>query len=399
MGHKADAKSAKLRTSPATVRVSRERMPPWAPRVILLFWLGAIGVLAVRELFHQLSDFLILLIISLFLALAIEPAVNRLAVRGWKRGVATGLMLVSVFTATISFVIAIGSLVATQTQDLISNRDQYVIETVRFLNDTFGASIDPQTWIRSFSDPTSSLQNFFSSQQDRVLDLSLGALSGLLQILSITLFTFYLVSDGPKLRRALCRRLPVERQRVVLTLWDLAIEKTGGYIYSRALLAVISAFFHWIVFQSIGAPAPVALAIWVGLVSQFLPVVGTYLAGVLPILLVLLDSPVKALIVIIFIALYQQFENFLLAPRITARTLELHAAVAFGAAIAGGAVLGPIGAVLALPFAAMVQGFASNWGNRYEIVENPLVAAPSLQKFKLKSTPKAKLTPKSRKRK
>jgi len=399
MGHKADAKSAKLRTSPATVRVSRERMPPWAPRVILLFWLGAIGVLAVRELFHQLSDFLILLIISLFLALAIEPAVNRLAARGWKRGVATGLMLVSVFTATISFVIAIGSLVATQTQDLISNRDQYVIETVRFLNDTFGASIDPQTWIRSFSDPTSSLQNFFSSQQDRVLDLSLGALSGLLQILSITLFTFYLVSDGPKLRRALCRRLPVERQRVVLTLWDLAIEKTGGYIYSRALLAVISAFFHWIVFQSIGAPAPVALAIWVGLVSQFLPVVGTYLAGVLPILLVLLDSPVKALIVIIFIALYQQFENFLLAPRITARTLELHAAVAFGAAIAGGAVLGPIGAVLALPFAAMVQGFASNWGNRYEIVENPLVAAPSLQKLKLKSTPKAKLTPKSRKRK
>ncbi len=390
MGHKADAKSAKLRTSPATDRVSRERMPPWAPRAILLFWLGAIGVLAVRELFHQLSDFLILLIISLFLVLAIEPAVNRLAARGWKRGVATGLMLVSVFTATISFVIAIGSLVATQTQDLISNRDQYVIETVRFLNDTFGASIDPQTWIRSFSDPTSSLQNFFSSQQDRVLDLSLGALSGLLQILSITLFTFYLVSDGPKLRRALCRRLPVERQRVVLTLWDLAIEKTGGYIYSRALLAVISAFFHWIVFQSIGAPAPVALAIWVGLVSQFLPVVGTYLAGVLPILLVLLDSPVKALIVIIFIALYQQFENFLLAPRITARTLELHAAVAFGAAIAGGAVLGPIGAVLALPFAAMVQGFASNWGNRYEIVENPLVAAPSLQKSKLKSTPKSR---------
>ena len=59
-------------------------------------------------------------------------------------------------------------------------------------------------------------------------------------------------------------------------------------------------------------------------------------------------------------------------------------AVAFGAAIAGGAVLGPIGAVLALPFAAMVQGFASNWGNRYEIVENPLVAMPSSHKSKSK---------------
>ncbi|NQV96194.1 MAG: AI-2E family transporter, partial [Acidimicrobiaceae bacterium] len=112
--------------------------------------------------------------------------------------------------------------------------------------------------------------------------------------------------------------------------------------------------------------------------SQFLPVVGTYLAGVLPVLLAFLDSPVKALIVIIFIAIYQQLENFLLAPRITARTLELHAAVAFGAAIAGGAILGPIGAVLALPLAAMVQGFASNWGKRYEIVDNPLVYVPSL---------------------
>jgi predicted PurR-regulated permease PerM len=157
----------------------------------------------------------------------------------------------------------------------------------------------------------------------------------------------------------------------------LAIQKTGGYIYSRALLALVSAFFHWIAFQAIGTPAPVALAVWVGLISQFLPVVGTYLAGVLPILLAFLDSPVKALIVIVFIAVYQQLENFLLAPRITAKTLELHAAVAFGAAIAGGAVLGPIGAVLALPFAAMVQGIVGNWGNRFEIIDNPLVASKS----------------------
>ncbi len=384
MSHKADDKSVQIKASKASKKTSQDNMPSWVPRAIGLFWVGAIAVLVVRELFHQLSDFLVLLVISLFLALAIEPAVNRLAARGWKRGAATGLMLVSVFTAAISFVIAIGSLVATQTQDLISNRDQYVTDTVVFINDTFGSSINPQSWIKALSDPNGSLNNFFTNQQDRVVGLSLGALSGLLQILSVTLFTFYLISDGPRLRRALCSRLPVKQQRVVLTVFDLAIAKTGGYIYSRALLAVISAIFHWVVFQAIGTPAPIALAIWVGLVSQFLPVVGTYLAGVLPILLALLDSPIKALIVIIFIAVYQQLENFVLAPRITARTLELHAAVAFGAAIAGGAVLGPIGAVLALPFAAMVQGLVSNWGKRYEIVENPLVFIPSLQKVKTK---------------
>ena len=349
------------------------KMPRWVPRAILLFWVGFIATLVVRELFHQLTNFLILLLISLFFALAIEPAVNRLAARGWSRGAATGLLLVSVFVAVASFGAAIGTLVATQAQDLYDNREQYVIDTVEFLNDNLGTSINAQDWVESISDPNGSVQNFFENQQDRVVDVSLGALSGLLQVFSITLFAFYLIADGPRLRRAICSRLSADKQKTVLAVWNLAVQKTGGYIYSRALLAVVSAFFHWIVFQSIGTPAPVALAVWVGLISQFLPVVGTYLAGVLPVLLAFLDSPVKALIVIVFIAVYQQLENFLLAPKITAQTLELHAAVAFGAAIAGGAILGPIGAVLALPFAAMVQGIVGNWGRRFEIINDPLV--------------------------
>ncbi len=349
------------------------KMPRWVPRAILLFWVGFIATLVVRELFNQLTNFLILLLISLFFALAIEPAVNRLAARGWSRGAATGLLLVSVFVAVASFGAAIGTLVATQAQDLYDNREQYVIDTVEFLNDNLGTSINAPDWVESISDPNGSVQNFFENQQDRVVDVSLGALSGLLQVFSITLFAFYLIADGPRLRRAICSRLSADKQKTVLAVWNLAVQKTGGYIYSRALLAVVSAFFHWVVFQSIGTPAPVALAVWVGLISQFLPVVGTYLAGVLPVLLAFLDSPVKALIVIVFIAVYQQLENFLLAPKITAQTLELHAAVAFGAAIAGGAILGPIGAVLALPFAAMVQGIVGNWGRRFEIINDPLV--------------------------
>jgi len=352
---------------------SNAKMPKWVPKAILLFWAGFIATLVVREVFHQLTNFLILLLISLFFALAIEPAVNRLARRGWSRGAATGLMLLTIFVLIGSFSAAIGNLVATQAQDLYDNREQYVTDTVTFLNDNFRTSIDAQSWVANISDPNGSVQNFFQSQQDRVLDISLGALSGVLQVFSITLFAFYLIADGPRLRRALCSRLSADKQKTVLVVWNLAVQKTGGYIYSRALLAVVSAFFHWIAFQSIGTPAPVALAVWVGLISQFLPVVGTYLAGVLPVLLAFLDSPVKALTVIVFIAVYQQLENFLLAPKITAQTLELHAAVAFGAAIAGGAILGPIGAVLALPFAAMVQGIVSNWGRRFELVDDPLV--------------------------
>jgi predicted PurR-regulated permease PerM len=190
------------------------------------------------------------------------------------------------------------------------------------------------------------------------------------------------VADGPKLRRAICSRMTPIHQERVLRAWELAGDKTGGYLYSRALLALLSAFFHWILFQSLGTAAPVALALWVGIVSQFLPVIGTYLAGILPVLLTFLDSPIKAAIVLLFIVLYQQVENYLFSPRITARTMELHPALAFGAALGGAAVLGAVGAVLALPAAAMAQALISDWGERHPVVRNDLVEIRHPRVFK-----------------
>ncbi|MEO5975338.1 MAG: AI-2E family transporter [Ilumatobacteraceae bacterium] len=348
-------------------------MPRWVPRAIVLLWVGLIAALVVRELFHRLSSFLLLILVALFLALAIEPGVNRLAARGWRRGSGTLAILLAVLVFTGVFVGAIGTLVGSQAADLLTNSEQYVNDTVDFLNNTFNTNIDPAAVNASISDPNGSVQQFIDSQQKRVFSLSVSALGVLLKLLSVVLFTFYLVADGPRLRRVICRRLPPEKQRKVLATWELAIAKTGGYLHSRMLLALLSMFFHWITFQVIGTPAPIAMALWVGLVSQFLPVVGTYLAGILPALLTFLDSPLKALLVIAFIIFYQQIENYLFAPRITARTMEVHAAVAFGSAVVGGAILGPIGAVLALPAAAMIQALAGSWGTHHEVIDNPLV--------------------------
>jgi predicted PurR-regulated permease PerM len=116
-----------------------------------------------------------------------------------------------------------------------------------------------------------------------------------------------------------------------------------------------------------------------------LPVIGTYLAGVLPVLLAFIESPIDALAVIGFILVYQQLENYLLAPRITARTLELHPALAFGGALAGGAVLGPIGAILALPAVAMAQALISAWGTRHEVIDDPLTTLQEKKQRKRKS--------------
>ena len=357
-------------------RATDRTLPRWAIPAILLFWTGYLLTFTARHVFHRLSGLFILILVSIFLSLAIEPGVNRLAARGWRRGRATIMILLGVLAAFLIFAGAVGTLVGTQVAELLQDSDRYITDTVGFLNDNFSTNIDPQDVIREFNDPNGRVQEFVRSQSGQAVRLSLTVMTVIFQGLSVLLFTYYLVADGPRLRRDICSRLTPARQAQVLQAWELAITKTGGYLYSRALLAMLSAFFHWIVFQSIGTPAPIALALWVGLVSQFLPVVGTYLAGILPVLLTLVDSPLNALIIIVFIVVYQQIENYFFAPRITARTMELHPAVAFGAALAGAALLGFVGALLALPAAAMVQAFLNEWGNRYEVMDSHLTSIP-----------------------
>ena len=155
----------------------------------------------------------------------------------------------------------------------------------------------------------------------------------------------------------------------MLSVWNLAVSKTGGYIYSRLILAVVSFLVHWLVFWLVGAPFPVPMAMWVGLVSQFVPVIGTYIAGALPVLIGLLDKPSTGLAILIAIAVYQQVENYLLQPKVTAHTMEIHVTVAFGSVIAGSLVLGAVGAVLALPAAATVQAFLSSYIDRHDVVQ------------------------------
>lgn len=365
------------------------KMPKWVIKAIALFWLGFLATYLVRNTVQKLSSIALLLLVATFITLALEPAVNRLSARGMKRGSATALLLVSLVVATLGFVAAMGTIVAQQVADLLANSEQYVNDTVKIINDIGNTHIDPAEVNASISDPNGPVQKFILGQRDNAFKVSVQAVGALFQGFSVLLFAFYLVADGPRLRRVICSRLRPERQRGVLDAWELAITKTGGFLYSRALLAVLSAFFHWILLQSVGAPAPIAMALWVGLISQFLPVIGTYLAGVLPVLLTFIESPTKALIILVFILVYQQVENYLFSPRITARTLELHPALAFGGALAGAAVLGPIGALLALPAVAMGQALISAWGVRHDVIDDPLThIAPT--KVRVKKTKKNK---------
>ena len=353
------------------------KMPKWVPRGIALFWLGYLATILLKGTVERLSDLLALLLVSLFVALALEPAVNKLVGRGLRRGTATGLIMITVLLLIIGFMAAIGTIVGQQVADLLSNSEKYVNDTVKLINDTVKTHIDPAAVNERIADPNGAVQKFINGQRDNVFKVSIQAFGFIFRGFGMLLFSFYLVADGPRLRRSICSRLRPERQRKVLDAWELAITKTGGFLYSKALLAALSALMNGIAFQIIHIPAPIAMAIWVGLVSQFLPVIGTYIAGVLPVILTFTDSPLKAVMVVVFIAVFQQVENYVFAPRITARTLELHPALAFGGALAGVAVLGPIGAVLALPAVAMGQALISSWGVRHEVIDDPLTNVQS----------------------
>ena len=280
--------------------IAGTRMPQWVIPATIIFWTGALVAVAVRYMWSQLGGTMVLLIISLFLSLAIEPGVNRLAKHG-AGGAATRrrLMLFGVALLFLLFLVAIGTLVGSQIADLLQNTESYIRDTVGTSTTRSAPTSIRKRRSTTFNDPDGSVQRFISDQQGNAVHLSVAALGVLLKLFSVMLFTFYLIADGPRCGACdLQPPAPGAPGAGCSSIWELAANKTGGYLYSRALLALLSAIFHWIVFQSVGTGAPVALALWVGIVSQFLPVVGTYLAGVLPVLVTFLDSPLKALIVL-----------------------------------------------------------------------------------------------------
>lgn len=348
-------------------------MPGWVPQAIVLFFAGAAALFTLAWLIRELRGLLLILLVSLFLALALEPAVNYLGRRGWRRGVATGLVFLGLVVAIAGFVAAISVLVVDQVSSFADEADSYGDQIEDYARDWFDADIDVDEAIDDLTAEDGPLREF---AENNAADIATAVLGGVFQAFTVALFTFYLVADGPRLRRAICSILRPERQREVLRAWELAIDKTGGYIYSRALLALLSATATWIALTIIGVPYALALALWVGIISQFIPVVGTYIGGALPVVIAGLHEPVDIIWTLAFIIVYQQIENYLFAPRITAHTMEMHPAVAFGTVIAGAALIGPVGAVLALPAAAVGQAFVSTYVQRHDVVESSLTREP-----------------------
>lgn len=347
---------------PAT---DRDVMPAWVPRAIFLFLAGVAGLLVLRWLLSELQSFLVIVVVSLFLSFALEPAVNWLSHHGIRRGLATGIVMLGGFVTTVVFLVLLGQALFTQVSDFIEDLPNRVERLEEQVNDIFDAEFDADELVEEFQ--SENYQGIAADLGSRALGLGISAVGVVFNLFTIALFTFYMVADGPRFRRSVLSFLPSERQERVAHGWEVAIQKTGGYIYSRGVLALASAVCTTIALGVLDVDYALALGLWTGLVSQFIPTIGTYLAGALPVLVALLDDPGHALVILIFLLVYQQIENYVFAPKITARTMDLHPAVAFGTVMVGAALFGAVGALVSLPAAAVIQAIASTYLERHDV--------------------------------
>jgi predicted PurR-regulated permease PerM len=367
-------------TPPEALELEREgerpgaHMPPWIPRLLLTVIIYVLGAYLLFQAVLRVRGLLFMVVVALFLSFAIEPAVNFLAQQGWRRGAATGFILLGVILIGIVMLVSMVPLLIGQIQDLVAEIPNWLDTISERANDWFGIDLSVTDAATQAEDFEGALRTYGADVAGNLLGFGAAVISGLFQLFTILLFTFYLVADGPKVRRSICSLLPPRRQREVLQTWEIAIDKSGAYFYSRMLLAIINGGLLYALLRIMGVPFALPLALWSGLFSQFVPVVGTYIASVVPILVALLNDPFDALVVLVYILIYQQVENYALSPRITKHTMQLHPAVAIGSAIAGGSLAGPVGAFLSLPAAAIIQASIGIFVQRHDVLESELTA-------------------------
>lgn len=350
---------------------SESHPPPWTARAAFTVGLVATGFAVAVWVAGRLQSLIVMVFVAFFVSVGLEPAVQFLARRRWRRAPATIVVFLVAAVAVAGFIAALVPLFVSQAAGLVESLPGYL----RALDDTLGSLGDGD--VTFFEDllagQVAGIENLLTAYGGDVAGTLVTAgttvFGVIFNVVTVGLFAFFMVVDAPKMRRTVLTFMPPARQREVLRMWEIAVEKTGGYIYSRAVLAGVAAVFTGIVLSVLGVPYPAALAIWVGLLSQFVPVVGTYIAAVLPVLVALVQSPATALWVLLALVGYQQLENFVVAPRITARAMAIHPAVSVAAIIAGGSLLGGVGIILSLPVTATAQAFLSTYLRRHQLVE------------------------------
>lgn len=299
-------------------------------------------------------------------SLALEPAVSRLS-KHMKRGWATLVTILALLGAGAVFLYLFGGMLADQIRSFAESIPGYVDS----LNEVLSQYVDTDGLLEQLREPLD-LGAMATTVAGGVFSFVATLVGSLFSVFTFAFFVFYLTADGPRLRTWLARLFPPAQQQVFSTVWDLAVTKTGGYVAARVVLAGCSATATALFLLIIDLPYWLPLGIWTGVVAQFVPTVGTYIAIAVPVFVGLAgENPLQGLYVLIFATVYQQVENLLLEPRISARAVEVHPAIAFGSVMLGVALFGVSGAFVAIPAAALGVALLEIYTRKYEVLEDP----------------------------
>lgn len=314
-------------------------------------FVGGLGLLAawfVAQAVVGIKDVLVLIVVSFFLAAGLNPFVERLQRLGLPRRWAVATVAISFLLVIAGFVIAIAQPLAEQTSELVDSIPDKLTELLH--NEQF-KRLDEKYGIIDKAKDAAADASTAENIAGGLLGFGKLVLDSLFDTLTVLCLTLYFLGSLPSIKEAIYRLFPASRRTRVRALGDEIIGGIGGYVNGMLLVATCAGVSSLIFLASLGLEFALPLALVVAL-TDLIPMIGATIGAAVVSAVAFFDSPGKALACVIFYVAYQQFENYLVYPRVMKRAVNVPPAVTIIAALVGAALLGVTGALLAIPIAA-----------------------------------------------
>ncbi len=300
-----------------------------------------------------------LFLIAVFFAIAITPAVNWLNRHRVPRWVAILLVYLSIAASIFGIGLLIVPPVVNGVSDISDDLPGYV-DDLRH-NQTFRDYDNRYHITDKLREQAQELPNKLGDAAGTLRDVTVGVFNRFVQLFSILVITFFLVKDGSRLLNFLYRQAPPERARRLQRIAADISDAIAGYVFGNFVISILAGLVTYVTLRILGVPFAVPLAILFGF-FDLIPLVGATLGGILVgIVVALVAFPVGLIVWAAVLILYQQVENNLIQPYVYGRAVELHPLIVIAAILIGAALLGVLGALMAIPAAAAVQAVVRDY--------------------------------------
>lgn len=315
---------------------------------------GGLIALTTLKALASASQVFVLIVISLFFAIGLNPAVNYFERRKMRRGYAVSIVVGSVLIFVGLFIwIAIPPLID-EINSFIDSAPQLVNDLknnafINDLNNKYGVIDSLESKVNSVIKDGAFVVTAFGG----VVGVGRAFVSGVVATITILVLTLYFLSSLDKVVKIGLRFVPNSRRVRVAKLTNAIISRIGSFVGGQGIIAILAALFILIMGLAIGMPYTGPLSMLV-LICGFIPLIGHFIGMTFVTLVSLTDSPQTAFIALALYIIYVQIENFVITPRIMRRSLSLPGLVTIIAALLGTSLLGLVGGLLAVPIAAAV---------------------------------------------